>query len=80
MKRSPLKNFLEASKSKYQDIISDCHRAGRGVLDVKEKLEKVIDNPEFKDNKDLKWAIEKLNEIDVEIEYVARQVEQIDGK
>ena len=75
MSRSDFKKFLEASKSPYQDIINDCHRVSRGILDVKDTLEKLVD---LKDDKDIKKVIEKLTEMDVEVEYICRQIEAID--
>lgn len=69
------KSFLEASGSPYQDIINDSHRLSIGILEVKNNLEKIS---ELKDNKDIKKAIERLIELDVEVEFITRQLEALD--
>lgn len=57
-----------------QELINDVYRVGRSILDLKEVIEKIAGS---KKEPELKKAIAKLAELDVDIEYIAHQIEKI---
>lgn len=75
--RSELDKFLEASKSPNQELINDGYRAAKGILKVKDLLEKLND---IKINPGIKMAIKELSQLNVDLEYIVQRIEKLENK